>query len=256
VKIKILGAHKIETKNTRYPCLLIDDVLALDAGALTSTLSLKAQQKLQAVLLTHRHYDHVKDLPPLGMNFFVMEKSLDIYGIQSVFKDLAAHYADEALYPDFTRRPSGKPAFKLNVVEPGRELSIKDYKVLPVAVNHTVPCIGYQVTSPSGKKLFYTSDTGPGLTECWKQVSPDLLIIEVVYANKYHDLSIEVGHLTPSLLRKELDEFRKLKGYLPRVITIHMDVLQEKAIQAELAGVAADLNAIIQPGREGMLIEL
>jgi ribonuclease BN (tRNA processing enzyme) len=256
MKIRILGAHKIETRNTRYACLLIDDVLALDAGALTSTLSLKEQQKLQAVLLTHRHYDHVKDLPALGMNFYILGKSLDVFATQSVFKDLAAHYADEELYPDFTTIPPQQPAFKFNVVEAGRELSVKDYKVLPVSVNHAVPCVGYQVTSPDGKRLFYTSDTGPGLAECWRQVSPDLLIIEVVYANKYHDLSIEAGHLTPSLLQKELEDFRKLKGYLPQIVTLHMDLLHEKEIEAELAGVAGILNTEIRPGREKMLIEL
>jgi ribonuclease BN (tRNA processing enzyme) len=256
MKIRILGAHKIETKNTRYPCLLVDDVLALDAGALTSTLSLAEQQKLKAVLLTHRHYDHVKDLPPLGMNFFVSGKTLEVYAIQSVFKDLAAHYEDEELYPDFTKKPPQKPAFRFNAIETGREVSVRNYKVLPVAVNHSVPCVGYQVTSPPGKRLFYTSDTGPGLAKCWQQVSPDLLIIEVVYADKNQALSVEAGHLTPSLLQAELENFRKIKGYLPRIVTIHTDPLDEKKIKAELAVVADNLNTEIEIACEDMRIEL
>jgi ribonuclease BN (tRNA processing enzyme) len=78
MKIRLLGAHKLETKETMYVCLLIDDILAIDAGALTSRLSLKAQQKIQALLLSHWHYDHVKDLPAIGMNFSLGEKSLDL----------------------------------------------------------------------------------------------------------------------------------------------------------------------------------
>jgi ribonuclease BN (tRNA processing enzyme) len=255
MQIKILGAHKIETKKTRYACLLIDDILAVDAGALTSTLSLRAQQKIKAVLLTHRHYDHVKDLPPLGMNFFVLGKSLEIYATQSVFKDLAAHYADEMLYPDFKNKPPEKPTFVFRVLTPGREESIWDYRVLPVTVNHSVPTVGFQITA-GGKRLFYTSDTGPGLAECWRQISPDLLIIEVVYASKYQELSVEAGHLTPSLLKKELESFRALKGYLPRIVTVHADPLQEKELEAELAAVAGALKADIQLGREGMKIIL
>lgn len=256
MKIRILGAHNVESRNTSCPCLLIDDVLAIDAGGLTSNLSLKAQQRLKAVLLTHRHYDHVKDLPALGMNYYLRGNSLEIYAMQSVFADLAAHYADEALYPDFTVRPPGKPAFRFNVVAPGRETSVAGYQVIPVTVNHPVPTVGFQITSSGGKKLFYTSDTGPGLADCWRQVSPDLLIIEVTYINKYNDLSVEVGHLTPSLLKTELESFRKLKGYLPRIVTVHANPMDEKLLAAELAEVAGTLKANIQLGREGMRIVL
>jgi ribonuclease BN (tRNA processing enzyme) len=256
MKIKILGAHNIETKDTSYACLLIDDVLALDAGALTLKLSLKAQQKLKAVLLTHRHYDHVKDLPALGMNFYLLGKTLEIYTTRSVSDDLATYLLDGTLYPDFRVRPPEKPALKFNIVEPGREESIEGYRILPVTVNHAVPSVGYQVTSPTGKKLFYTSDTGPGLAECWRQVSPDLLITEVTAINKYQDFSIQVGHLTPALLKKELESFRKIQGYLPRIVTVHANPMDEKELEAELASVALFLRADIQLGRERMNIAL
>jgi ribonuclease BN (tRNA processing enzyme) len=256
MKIRILGAHNIESKSTGCACLLIDGLLALDAGALTSRLSLREQQKLKAVLLTHRHYDHVKDIPAIGMNFYLLGKTLDIYTINSVYEDLSAYLLDGTLYPDFTATPPEKPALKFKILEPGREVTIQGYKVLPVTVSHAVPAVGYQITSSGGQKLFYTSDTGPGLTECWRQVSPDLLIIEVTYSNKHNKLSVEVGHLTPSLLKTELEGFRALKGYLPRVVTVHVNPLDEKVLAAELAGVAGALKANIQLGREGMRIEL
>ena len=44
--ITILGAHNTESEKTRLTSLLIDDVLAIDAGALTSSLSFGAQQNL------------------------------------------------------------------------------------------------------------------------------------------------------------------------------------------------------------------
>ena len=256
MKIRILGAHKIETKETRCTCLLIDDILAIDAGALTSRLSLKAQQRLKALLLTHRHYDHIKDIPALGMNFFLLGKTLEIYTIRSVYEALSRYLLDGVLYPDFRKEPPGKPALKFNFVAPGREVTIEGYKVLPVKVNHAAPTVGFQVTSSSGQKLFYTSDTGPGLAECWRQVSPDLLIIEVTYTNGCYDLAMKAGHLTPSMLRKELESFRRIKGYLPRIVTVHADPLEEKVLAAEIAGVAGALKTEIQPGREGMRIEL
>ena len=57
MQIEVLGAHNIESRDSRHVSLLIDDVLAIEAAALTSSLPFKAQQKLKAVLLTHQHYD-------------------------------------------------------------------------------------------------------------------------------------------------------------------------------------------------------
>jgi len=45
--IKILGAHNIESRDSKYVSLLIDDVIAIDAGSLTSSLTFSAQQKLR-----------------------------------------------------------------------------------------------------------------------------------------------------------------------------------------------------------------
>jgi cAMP phosphodiesterase len=190
------------------------------------------------------------------MNFSLGEKSLDIFTIQSVYETVSKYLLDGVLYPDFRKTPLEKPALKFNIVTPGREVTIKDYKILPVAVQHSIPCVGYQVTSPAGKKLFYTSDTGPGLIDCWRQVSPDLIIIEVTYTNKRNNLAMEAGHLTAALLQKELESFRNLKGYLPQIVTVHSDPIEEKEIEAELAVVAGELNTQIQCGREAMLIEL
>jgi len=52
MQIRFLGAHNTETQTTRLPGVLIDNRLALDAGSLTSSLSLEEQLKLDAILLT------------------------------------------------------------------------------------------------------------------------------------------------------------------------------------------------------------
>ncbi|MFC1909657.1 lactamase, partial [Chloroflexota bacterium] len=93
---------------------------------------------------------------------------------------------------------------------------------MAVPVSHSTPAVGYQVTSPDGKTLFYTGDTGAGLADCWQQVSPQLLIIEVTASNEFQEVLLYKGHLTPGLLAQELESFRKIKGYLPQVITVHM----------------------------------
>ncbi len=254
--VKILGAHNIELQDTRCISLLIDDILAIDAGALTSSLSLAAQQKLKAVLLTHQHYDHMRDIPAIGMNFYLYENTIDIYSILPVREALSTYMLNDILYPDFMEKPRGKPAIRFNTMEPGHTKSIAGYTVLPVSVSHAVPTVGYEVTSPDGKKVFYTADTGPGLDECWRQVSPDLLIIEVTALNKWHDFALQSGHLTAALLKPELESLKRMKGSLPQIVAIHMNPLDEKGIKEEIAAVAAALNTDIRLGYEGMIIEL
>jgi ribonuclease BN (tRNA processing enzyme) len=256
VKIRILGAHNIESRDSRFISLLIDDVLAIDAGALTSSLTQAAQQKLKAVLLTHQHYDHIRDIPALGMNFYLHENTLDIYATRATHNVLTAHLLNDIVYPDYMTKPPGKPSLRSREMEAGREEKIAGYNVLPVTVNHAVPTMGYQVTSADGKKVFYTADTGPGLAETWRQISPDLLISEVTALNKYDDFARQTGHLTPALFRQEMESFREIKGYLPQIVLVHMNPIDEKGIKGEVDEAARALRTTIRFGHEGMLLRL
>jgi ribonuclease BN (tRNA processing enzyme) len=256
MNIQVLGAHNCESQNSKLVSLLIDDVLAIDAGALTSSLSLPAQLKLKAILLTHQHYDHIRDIPAIAMNLFLADKSINIYSIRPVYDALSTHLLNDKLYPNFLKQPPENPTLKFTVIEPHQAEQIEGYSILAIPVNHSVPIVGYQVTSPEGKGVFYTGDTGPGLAGCWEYLSPQLLIIEVTATDKYKAWAVESGHLTPSLLKQELVSFQKLKGYMPQVVLVHMNPNLEKEIEAEIAVVAKVLNNSITLAYEGMQIRL
>lgn len=257
MKIKVLGAHNCESKDTKLVTLLIDDVLALDAGGLTSTLSFQAQQKLKGILLTHAHYDHIRDIPAIGMNALLHETTINVYSTQAVYDTLATYLLNGKVYAEFLTKPEGNPVIKFTILEPLKKVTIADYEVLPVPVNHSVPTVGYQITA-QGKSIFYTGDTGPGLTECWQYVSPQILLTETTAPNRYEEFARKSLHLTPSLLKLELISFQKMKGYLPRVVLLHMNPNQEqeKEVEAEIALLAKELKASIRLAHEGMHIEL
>ena len=52
MEIEILGAHNCESRDARLVSLLIDHTLVIDAGSITSSLPVSAQQGTKAVLLT------------------------------------------------------------------------------------------------------------------------------------------------------------------------------------------------------------
>ena len=256
MNIRVLGAHNCETQSSKFVSLLVDDTLAIDAGGLTSSLSLEAQQKLKAILLTHQHYDHIRDIPAIAMNLFLNGGNINIYSIPPVYDALSTHLLNEELYPNFLKQPHENPTLRFTIIEPHKAEQIEGYSVLAVPVNHSAPTVGYQVTSPEGKTVFYTSDTGPPLASCWEYVSPELLIIEVTSIDKYKEWAAQSGHLTPSLLKQELTSFQELKGYLPQVVVVHMGPHLEKEIEAEIAVVAEALDNSITLAYEGMQIHL
>jgi ribonuclease BN (tRNA processing enzyme) len=255
--IQILGAHNCESQNSKLVSILVDGVLALDAGSLTLSLSFPAQQQLKAIFLTHQHYDHIRDVPTIAFNLYLQGAAINVYSISVVRRALAAHLLNDRIYSKLLEIPANSPTINFTVMKPGKVEQVGSYSILPVPVRHgTTPAVGYQVTAPDGKTVFYTGDTGPGLVDCWRLVFPQMIISEVTASNKYEAEVGELGHLTPSLLKRELAVFREVKGYLPEVLVVHMTPELEEDIAAEVAAVAASLDVSINLAYEGMKVHL
>jgi Cft2 family RNA processing exonuclease len=252
MKIRILGAHNLESRATRLPCILVDGNLALDAGGLTSCLSLDEQEHIRAILLTHHHYDHIRDIPALAINLAVKEKSVDIYCSVQTRNAVEAHLLNGEIYPAFQRIPENDPVVRFVEVIPLRPFTIRKYEVTAVLVNHISGAVGYQIKDNEGKEIFYTGDTGPWIAPEYKFLKPELLLTEVTLPDRFHETATEAHHLTPALLKEELLKFREIKGYIPSIVTLHMNPEHELEIGMELLAIAAELNVSITRGYEGM----
>jgi len=197
MNIQLLGVHNCESQNTKLTSLLIDDILVVDAGGLTSSLSFEAQRKLKAILLTHQHYDHIKDVPAIAFNFAMWNAGIDIYSILPVYETLTTHLLNGKLYPKFLGWPQENPKINFTVIEPYKTEQIEGYSVLPIPVNHSVPTVGYQITSPDGKVLFYTGDTGPDLADCWKHIAPNCSLLRLAHQTGLRNFTKREGILLP-----------------------------------------------------------
>jgi ribonuclease BN (tRNA processing enzyme) len=256
VKLRVLGAHNLETASTRLACLLIDDILALDAGAITSTLTLEEQIRIRAVLVSHRHFDHVRDLATLALNTFY-QTTTDVYAPAGVIEALRTHILNGILYSKMDELPTPeKPSLRYHPLEAGQQTQVAGYDVSAFAMNHSAPTAGFYVRDDDGKSIFYGSDTGPGNASTWEQLDPDLLIIETTLPNSQQALAEESLHLTPSLLREELLLFRKVHNTIPRVLIVHQSPYYEAEIAKEVELMAKDIDADITMGQEGMIIDI
>lgn len=249
--VKVLGAHNAESRDTRLVSLLIDGVLAVDAGSLVSELTFAEQKKIKAILLSHGHYDHIRAVPAFAFNN--SDRTTKVFATPEALDILSSHLIDGVVYPEFTSKSSflQKATIKLVPLEFFKRQRIEGYDIMAVPVQHPLDGVGFEITSGDGKTLFYTGDTGPGLSSVWGTVSPQLLIIDLTWPNSLANSAKDAGHLCPEMLTEELIEFRRIKGYLPRVVAIHMSPQHEPEIKREAREVAKLLGTSIDIAREG-----
>jgi ribonuclease BN (tRNA processing enzyme) len=255
MQIRLLGVHQGESKTTKFISIVVDEILAIDAGSLTSGLTFEEQKRLASILVTHCHYDHIKDIPMLAFNM-MHNSQIMIYCLADTREALEAHIMNQSIWPKMYDIPRPEaPSIRFREVEAGHTFGVEGYTVLPVAMNHPVPTVGYWVRR-NGKSLFFTSDTGGDCHEAWLQVKPDLIICESTLPDRLMRDADAYGHLTPAKIGRELADFRAIHGYLPRVIVVHIDPRHEVEVRREIEALAVAMDAPIEVGYEGMIIDL
>ena len=257
MKVQIVGAHQCETAHRRFTTIVVNGTLAIDVGSLAGGLPLEDQLRVEDVLLTHHHWDHIKDLAGYGYNLLCGHQTAMVYCTDEVRRAASDYLMNPHIWMDFFNGPDPqRPVYRHTSVEPGTVFRVGPYQVLSVPVNHSVPAMGYQIGDAAGRKVYYTSDNGPGCGRYWLATEPHVLITECTYSNVEAETAARHGHLCPSALEEELETFRDGKGYLPRVILVHVNPFYEERVAIEVAEVARRLQASIELGSEGMVVSV
>lgn len=248
MKLRVLGSSGAELQGHDLPAFLLDGCLLLDAGTISTALNEAEQRKIECILITHAHLDHIRGIPFLADNISLRNNghNVTVLGSSHSFYALKNSLLNNILWPDFTKIPNVRnPLLKLKAITPGRSFRACGYKIKACNVNHTIPALGFIVEDRKGKRLLYTGDTGP-TEEIWKQAGKiDCAIIEVSFPNSMKELAIKTGHLTPALLQKEI---RKMESPPARILVTHLKPKYLKDIRKEISALGIKEIKILQGG--------
>lgn len=249
MKLKVLGCFGGNIPGHGMTSLLINDTVALDAGWVSGALSLRNQEKVKDIFISHSHLDHTCTLPFLiDNNFSAPGFSLRIYAIPEVVASMKNHLFNNQTWPDFTSLPNDlTPVLKLVEVQPEEAVLVNGLTIRPVLVSHLVPTTGF-IVEDKKCAIAFSSDTGP-THRFWELVNGlknlKAVITETSFPNELQDLAQISGHLTPQTLDVELEKLKKdvpvyLYGGKPK----HL-----KTIRREIAALKRKRLSLLEQGK-------
>lgn len=212
MQLRVVGCHGGETPKHRTSAFVLDERLAIDAGSLTSGLDLPLQCALEAVLVSHAHLDHIRDLATIADNRAQQGcPPLLVVGTKPTLGVLKKHFFNGLLWPDFTQIPSkDQPTIVYQTLVPEQRVVVAGYGVRAIEVTHTIDTCAF-IVDKDGASIAYSGDTGP-TDRLWQVLDdlPDLraLLMEVSFPNEEQFVATVSGHHTPQTLVTDL---KKLK---------------------------------------------
>ena len=245
MKVQVLGGHGGLAKGFSTTSFLIDDILLIDAGSVAGTLSIEEQTRIDHILISHCHLDHIKDLAFISDNCFGLKgKPFDVYTHKTVKQILKDHFLNDIIWPDFTKLPNEKnPTMSIHAIPEEVELTLGAYRITPVKVNHAHDAMGFIVEKNDSSVLF-TLDTGP-TDRIWEVAQKfktlKAIFTEVSFPNQLKKVAELSDHHTPESIELEI---KKMPLEIPIILT-HLKPNYRDQILQEMKA--------IEPGRVRVL---
>ena len=207
MKVRVLGCSGAIAKDCRTTSFLIGDSILLDAGTGVGDLTLEEMGKIDHVLLTHSHLDHIAALP-LMLDAVSSQRRhpVQVHALAATITALQAHVFNNVIWPDFSAIPSAaSPFLQYQTFVSGDVLSIAGTRIEVLPACHTVPAVGFAVQGDTGWWVF-SGDTERNPL-FWNRVNAlpvACLVIETAFSNRERDLARRSLHLSPETLAQEL----------------------------------------------------
>jgi len=207
MKVRVLGCSGAIAKDCRTTSFLIGDSILLDAGTGVGDLTLEEMGKIDHVLLTHSHLDHIAALPlMLDAVSSLRRRPVQVHALAATIAALQTHVFNNVIWPDFSAIPStASPFLQYRTFVTGDVLSIAGTQIEVLSAHHAVPAVGFAVQGDTGWWVF-SGDTERN-PPFWNRINAlpvACLVIETAFSNRERDLARRSMHLSPETLAQEL----------------------------------------------------
>lgn len=241
MQIRVLGCSGSIAAGNRTTSFLLDDDVLVDAGTGVGDLTLDEMARVDHILITHSHLDHVLAIGLLAdsvtrRRHAAQRPPVVVHALPATIAALRTHVFNGVIWPDFTRLPDAvNPVLALQPLAVGEVLSLGRHRIEVLPASHTVPAVGYAVHGSQGAWVF-TGDTGPNpaLWARLRSLPVAVLVIETAFRDDEHALATVSQHLCPSQLQRELEGFEQAaEVYITHIKPGEMDaVMSEVGAQA------------------------
>ena len=218
----------------RSTCYRINGRVLIDAGTGAGRMGMSEMVRIEHILLTHAHLDHVACLPLMIDTIAGLRKTpTRAWGVPGVLETLRNHILNDAVWPDFTTIPSAEnPFLSLHEYPTTGPLEVEGLEVHTLSATHGIPACGLLVRD-GDHSVAFSGDSGPD-PAFWEEAAAakDLVAvtIECSYPNREADLARLSKHM-------HVDEVVRLSDILPphvALIIVHRKPGREREIQAQL----------------------
>jgi cAMP phosphodiesterase len=189
-------------------CLVINDLVAVDAGSLAMAATDEMRRGLRDVVLTHAHLDHVAGLPLFIDDLFAtLREPITVHALQEVVNILERDIFNWSVFPRFSELDAGHgPPIAYSVIDPNSDFQIADLTFRPFAADHNVPSAGYIISDADGSVAI--SGDSASLTALVEAVAGRndvrAILVECAFPNELATIAKNSHHMTPSVLADQL----------------------------------------------------
>jgi ribonuclease BN (tRNA processing enzyme) len=254
MNIRVLGCSGSIAAGSRTTSFLLDDDILIDAGSGVGDLTLEEMERIDHILLTHSHLDHVMSVGLLADSVLRRRRAagkgpIQVHALGATIEALRVHIFNNVIWPDFTQLPSAEePVLAFRRFDTGDVLEVSGRRIEVLSAVHTVPAVGFAVLPADGGGTgawVFTGDSGPNpaLWARLKTLPLAQLVIETAFSDEEKALAELSRHLSPSSLARELAQ---LESADVRVYITHVKPGEVAAVMDEVAalGLRFEVSAL------------